>query len=155
MIRVWRLCQSSHQASAFTGEGARRYGGRWNQKGQNVVYTAATRSLAALEIFVHVDTDLILNNFVAFAVDIPDATVAIEIISCNDLASNWRNIYPPFDSQLIGGRWIEQCKTAVLAVPSAVIPEENNYLLNPLHPDFAKLVIHPPVPFTFDLRFWK
>ncbi len=155
MIRVWRLCQAEHADAAFSGEGARRYGGRWSKKGQTVVYTAATLSLAALEILVHVDTDLLPNNFIAFAVDIPDESIAIESITCNELAANWREIYPPITCQAIGERWLAHGKSAVLAVPSAVIVEENNFLLNPAHPDFSTLTIHTPSAFQFDARLWR
>ncbi len=154
MIRVWRLCQAKHQATAFSGEGARLYGGRWHHKGQATVYAASTQSLAALEILAHVDTDLIPNNFVAFAVDIPDQDIAIEHIAASDLPSDWREAYPPLSCQFIGSQWLSQAKTAVLSVPSAIIPEENNFILNPAHPDFLKLVMQLPAAFNFDHRLW-
>ena len=154
MIRVWRLCQAAHQATAFSGEGARRYGGRWHHKGQAAIYTAATQSLAALEILVHVDTDLAPNDFVAFAVEIPDVIV-IDKISSTDLPANWREEYPPACCQLLGGNWLNHGKAAVLSVPSAVIPDENNFILNPLHPDFEKLNIQQAVAFSFDRRLWR
>jgi RES domain-containing protein len=153
-MRVWRLCQAAHQATAFSGEGARRYGGRWHSKGQAAIYTAATQSLAALEIMVHVDTDLVPNDFVVFAVEIP-TDVAIDKISLSDLPPNWREEYPPQSCQLIGGNWLTHGKSAVLAVPSAVIPDENNFILNPLHPDFVKIKIENAVAFNFDRRLWR
>jgi RES domain-containing protein len=155
LIRVWRLCQTGHKTSAFSGEGARRYGGRWHHKGQAAVYTASTLSLAALEILVHVDTDLIPNDFVAFAVDIPEDKLEVAKISSSDLPANWRKEYPPFSCQMLGSQWLLQSKTAVIAVPSAVIPEESNFILNPNHPDFAKLQIQPAVAFYFDIRLWS
>jgi RES domain-containing protein len=148
------LCQAAHQATAFSGEGARRYGGRWNLKGQPTIYTAATLSLAALEILVHVDTDLIPNDFIAFAVDIPKY-IRIEKLSPADLPPDWREAYPPLSCQLAGSQWLTHSESAVLAIPSAIIPEESNYLLNPLHPDFAKISIQLPVAFTFDARLWR
>lgn len=154
MIRVWRLCQGSHRTTAFSGDGARRYGGRWNHKGQAAVYAAATQSLAALEILVHVDTDLVANDYVAFAVDIPDG-IAVERIGSADLPPNWREAYPPLACQAVGGAWLERGRSAVLAVPSAIIPFETNYILNPNHPDFAALRVQPPTAFTFDQRLWR
>lgn len=154
MIRAWRLCQAAHQATAFSGDGARRYGGRWNRKGQSAVYAASTQSLAALEILAHVDTDLVPNDFIAFAVDIPDE-IATECVALADLAPNWREAYPPLSCQTLGSTWIEQCRSAVLAVPSAIIPTETNYIFNPEHPDFVSLLVHPPTAFTFDQRLWR
>ncbi len=144
-----------HQTTAFSGEGARRYGGRWHHKGQAAVYAAATQSLAALEILVHADTDLIGNDFVAFAVDIPDSELEVEKLSGSDLPPHWRTEYPPISCQMLGGQWLEQNRTAVIAVPSAVIPEESNFIFNPNHPDFAKLQIQPATAFSFDPRLWR
>lgn len=155
MIRVWRLCQSAHLASALTGEGARRYGGRWNAKGQPAVYTAATLSLAALEMLAHVDTDLLPDGFSAFALDIPDEDIRIDRLSSADLPPDWRYAYPPASCQAIGSKWLGQGGSAVLAVPSAIIPEENNYILNPRQPDFARIKSLPPITFTFDSRLWR
>ncbi|WP_434129809.1 RES family NAD+ phosphorylase [Methylocaldum sp. GT1BB] len=121
MIRVWRLCQTLHQTTALSGDGARRYGGRWNVKGQPVVYTAETQSLAALGILIHVDTDLIANDYLAFAIDIPD-DLQVERIGLADLPPTWRDEYPPLACQKMGGQWLEQSRTAVLAAPSAIIP---------------------------------
>jgi RES domain-containing protein len=154
LIRVWRLCQAIHQAAAFDGEGARRYGGRWNPKGRAVVYTAATLSLAALEILVHADGDLLAVEFAAFAVDIPDA-VPIESVVLDDLPARWGDEFPALICRRWGCAWLDRAETAVLAVPSAIIPAETNYLLNPAHPDFAKLVIGAPAPFAFDPRLYR
>ena len=154
MRRVWRLCQAAQQATAFSGDGARRYGGRWTPKGLSAVYTAATQSLAALEILVHVDTDLVPNDFVLFAVDIPDA-VRIERILPEDLAPDWRSEFPPQSLQACGGAWLQNLVSAVLEVPSAIIPDEYNYILNPQHSDFPLLLIHPSIPFVFDRRLWR
>ncbi len=154
MIRVWRLCQAAHRAEAFTGEGARRYGGRWNHKGRPAVYTAATQSLAALEVLVHADSDLMPNDFLVFAVDIP-ADSALERLTPDDLPTGWREAYPPETCQTLGDAWLAQGRSAVLAVPSAIIPTETDYLLNPRHPDFTRLLVHSPEPFVFDQRLWR
>jgi len=101
MRRVWRLCQAAQQATAFSGDGARRYGGRWNPKGLSAVYTAVTQSLAALEILVHVDTDLVPNDFVLFAVDIPDNAIISSIHSIP--ISRCSSFIPQCRSCSIGG----------------------------------------------------
>lgn len=118
------------------------------------MYTAATQSLAALEILVHVDTDLVANDYVVFAVEIPDEVV-IERIAITELPTNWREEYPPLACQALGGRWLEQGRSAVLAVPSAIIPDESNYILNPEHRDFVRLLVQPPTAFMFDQRLWQ
>lgn len=154
MIRVWRLCQAVHEAAAFSGEGARRYGGRWNDKGRTAVYTAATQSLAMLEILVHADSDLLESEYAVFAVDIPEE-VAIERIALDSLPVRWQEEHPPLVCRSLGNAWLERARSAVLAVPSAIVPVEINYLLNPIHPDFAKLNLHPPFWYRFDQRLWR
>ncbi len=117
-------------------------GGRWNPKGVPVVHTAASLALAALELLVHTDDDLLPTELVYFAVDIPDA-ISMEHVAIGDLPPDWR-AYPPTDAlQDVG---------AVLAVASAVIPEERNFLLNPLHPDFSRITWDAPQPFRSDPR---
>lgn len=153
-MQAWRLCQAAHKATAFTGDGVRLYGGRWNRKGQPAVYAAASQSLAALEILVHVDTDLIPNDFVAFAIDIPDE-ITVEHVAPGELPPNWRDGYPPLGCQAMGGEWLDQGRSAIFAVPSVIIPTETNFILNPKHADFARLHIHPPTIFTFDPRLWR
>ena len=87
------------------------------------VYVSATQSLAALEVLVHVDTDLVPDDFVVFAVDIPEV-VAISILSPGRLPRDWRHTYPHDALQEIGREWLQQCATAVLRVPSALIEGE-------------------------------
>lgn len=150
-MRTWRVVKQRFIKSAFSGEGARLAGGRWNPKGLPVVYTASSLALAALETLVHADEDLLPTDLVYFAVDLPDA-LSIELVTLDDLPSDWRGYPPPESLQEIGATWFAKQTSAVLAVPSAVIPEENNILLNPLHPDFAKLRWGSPHPFQWDPR---
>ena len=151
-MRVWRICLPRYEI--FNGEGARRYGGRWNQPGTSLVYTSGSLSLAALELFVHVEADLAPTRLVAVAAEIPD-TLEMDSIDATELPRNWRAYPPPETLKNIGATWVAANTTAVLAVPSAVIPEEYNYLLNPRHPQFRRLRILKPIPFRFDLRMWK
>lgn len=118
------------------------------------MFTSATLSLAALERFVNTDPDLEPDELVAIAVDIA-STVAIETITVGNLPPDWRTYPPPSALAEIGERWIRTSTSAVLSVPSAVIPNERNFILNPEHPDFGKLTIHPAEPFRFDPRMWK
>ncbi|MBI4265729.1 MAG: RES family NAD+ phosphorylase [Acidobacteria bacterium] len=152
-MRVWRIATAAH--AAFDGEGARRYGSRWTPKGLPAVFTSATLSLAALERFVNTDPDLELDDLVAIAVDTGPA-VAVETVALADLPPDWRIYPPPPALALIGERWVWNALTSVvLSVPSAVIPNERNFVLNPAHPDFGTLTVHPSEPFDFDPRMWK
>jgi len=151
-VRVWRVCSKRHQR--FDGEGARRYGGRWNHAGTPVVYTSGSLSLAALELFVHVDIDIASADLVAIQVDVPDS-IAIDTIKIESLPKNWRRYPAPEALKDIGTAWGAKASTAILAVPSSVIPEERNYLLNPAHRDFKRIRIRKPMPFHFDARMWK
>ena len=151
-MRVWRLCSRTHRR--FDGEGARLYGGRWNHPGTSIVYTSGSLSLAALELFVHVDTDLAPTGLIAIAADIPE-DVAFVTVDIAKLARNWRAYPAPETLRDITAAWIKESATAVLAVPSAVIPNEQNYLLNPTHPDFSRIRIQRAIPFEFDPRMWK
>ncbi|NOS82297.1 MAG: RES domain-containing protein [Nitrospira sp.] len=153
-MRVWRIIPKLHLSQAFDGEGARQFGGRWNRLGTRVVYTSATLSLAALEFFVNLDRDTEPDRLIAISADIPD-DVRMGHIEVSDLPKNWR-IYPvPEELQDFGTAWVTSASTAILVVPSAVIPDERNYLLNPAHPDFKRIRLNKPEAFHFDPRMWK
>jgi RES domain-containing protein len=153
---IWRIENQRHAATPFSGIGAQRFGGRWNSVGMSMVYSSATLSLSALEKFVHMELKHMgKQHLVSFNANIPD-DVGIEQLSLSQLPQDWqRNApYHPVLAQ-IGDKWLTKCETAVLIVPSAIIPQEYNYLLNPEHPDFSKIKIEPSEPFRFDNRLWK
>lgn len=149
MLTVWRMVTDRFAETAFSGEGARRYGGRWDRKGTPVVYTAASQSLAMLEMLVQ--DDPLLARYAVIPATIPQE-VSIEIVAIEQLPDDWRNGQAPRFLQDIGMRWIAENSSAVLAVPSAVIPAEKNYLLNPLHRDFSRIVIGNPEQIITDGR---
>lgn len=151
---LWRIVKAKHAAGAFDGEGARRYGGRWNPRGMSVVYLGGSLSLAALEIFVHLAPEDARLALVAIEIIVPNS-VRIGELPTNALPNDWRNEPPPHATQAIGLEWARRNETALLRVPSVIVPREFNYLLNPGHPGFTKLKILPPVPFGFDGRMWK
>jgi len=151
-LSVWRLVTARFAKSAFSGDGARLYGGRWNRKGVPLVYTAGTQSLAMLEMLVQ--DEPLRARYVMIEARIPK-TVMIDRIKIEDLPPDWRNIAAREKLQAIGTEWARKQSAAVLAVPSAVIPLENNYLLNPLHADFEKIAIGKPQKFETDLRLIK
>lgn len=152
MLTVWRLITARFAQSAFTGEGARLYAGRWNRKGVPLVYTSCTQSLAMLEMLVQ--DDPLRARYVMIRATIPRG-VKIERVAPEILPADWRELAARERLQAIGTAWAKQLSSAVLAVPSAVIPAESNYLLNPLHPAFAKIEIGEPRTFVTDLRLIK
>ncbi len=149
MLTVWRLTTARFAKSAFSGEGARVYGGRWNRKGTPLVYTAATQSLAMLEMLVQ--DEPLRARYVMIEVRLPKA-VTMDRIKIEELPSDWRDLAAREKLQAIGTAWARKGGGAVLAVPSAVVPAETNYLLNPLHPDFRRIKIGKPRKFETDLR---
>jgi len=148
---VWRICAERLAARAFEGEGARTYGGRWNHPGVAVVYASATLALAILELLVHVDAATIPEDLVTFAIDVPERLTMTRVAEA-DLPAGWCYYPSPEATRDVGTRWVREGKTAVLVVPSAVVPQENNYLLNPAHPEFSRLRIGKPQAFRFDPR---
>ena len=111
-------------------------------------------SLAALEFLVNLDRDTEPNQLVAISADTPD-DMRIEYIEVSDLPKNWRSYPVPEELQDLGTAWVARASTAMLVVPSAVIPEERNYLLSPAHPDFKRFRLNKPEAFHFDPRMWK
>ena len=149
-ITAWRICAERYAADALSGEGARLHGGRWNPPGVPAVYLASARSLAVLEILVHVRDAALLNGrpWVLIPVDFPAALVQ----SPSTLPDNW-DLYPASpESAALGGAWLKQGRGVVWRVPCAVVPGEWNYLLNPLHPDWNQVRMGEVESFSFDPR---
>ena len=151
---VWRLTKERLSGEAFNGEGAKRFGGRWNNEGTPVVYTSESLSLAALEQFVHLGSDGLIIPFVYFKVSIP-SSVKIITLKNEDLPTDWRSEPPANSTMDIGSAWVKDNTSAVLSVPSVIIPGENNFLLNINHPNFKKIKIGQPEKFIFDRRMEK
>jgi RES domain-containing protein len=147
---AWRIVKASRAATAFDGEGARLYGGRWNSARHALVYTAENVSLAALELLVHLQESSLLASYSLLSARFPASLV--RKIERSALPAKW-NAYPaPLRLRELGDAWIASGKSAVLEVPSAVVPAEKNYLLNPAHPDFRKIALGAPTRFAFDPR---
>jgi len=149
-VTAWRIAKQKHAKTAFTGDGARLFGGRWNNPGTSIVYTAQSQSLAVLEMLVHLDSSELLGKYVLFEIGMDDS--AIEHVDHSRLPKSWRVDPSPASVRAIGDDWIGAGTSAVLRVPSALIPSENNFLLNPRHKDFPRLSIGKPMPFSFDRR---
>ena len=153
MIRIWRISPAKYSRTILSGEGSYRRGGRWNSPGRNVVYMSESISLSALEVMTHSVKLRMLGDFVKFWVEIPPD--AIRSVKKSALPSDWNAIPAPQSTQQIGDQWYDKQQSPVLQVPSTVIPQESNYLLNPGHPDFSKLKRGKPDPFVFDTRLYK
>jgi RES domain-containing protein len=149
----YRLVPEDCASSAFDGEGARLFGGCWNSIGVGIVYASRRLSLATLETRVHIDKTQMLKRYKCFQFHFDDALM--EIFPLGDLPRDWRESPPPPSIQQLGDAWVKSARSAILAVPSIIIPEETNYLLNPKHSDFAKIKIDKPADFTFDPRLFK
>ncbi len=154
MLLVWRITLLRRAEHAFDGEGARLNGGRWNQPGTAVAYTSETLALAALEFFVNLDPDTAPDDLVATGAELPTG-ISVRTIELSELPMEWRHSPAPGALQELGTAWVRTGETAVLSVPSVVVPRERNLILNPAHPDLAALRVLPPEPFSFDPRMWK
>lgn len=144
---VYRICLEkwSHELKASDA------GGRWNSKGKLVIYTAASRALACLENIIHRSGEGLNNSFKVLTIDIPD-TIKFSEVNISTLSKNWYEFSNYSYCRNIGDKWIENCETLILKVPSAIIPAESNYLINPAHRDFKKVKIVSSENFNFDPR---
>lgn len=152
-VTAWRISKRKHARHAFSGEGAREFGGRWNNPGTAVVYTAQSQSLAALEMLVHLDSADLLEKYVLLAADFDQSL--IKVLDRSNLPRNWRADPPPAQVRSIGDEWVLGGSSAVLQVPSVLVPGENNFLLNPGHQDFARICFGKLLAFRFDARMGK
>jgi RES domain-containing protein len=150
-ITTWRIIKAQHAHRAFDGEGARLAGGRWNKVGIPMIYNADSLALAALEILVHLPgRELLKRKFLCIPVRFDSRLVTS--FNLIDLPDDWDILPPPDSTQTIGTEWAMKKKSVLYKVPSTIIREEFNYLINPLHPDFKKLSIGDAEKFAFDPR---
>ena len=148
---IWRLTREAH--STLDGEGARLYGARWNSAGTAVVYAASHLSLAALEYVVHIDAEDAPDDLVALRLHVPDGATEL-LYEPAALPAEWRSALPPPECQAIGDHWARSDKHLLLRVPSVLVPEEFNVLVNPTHPDAARIRISASRSFSYDLRLF-
>ncbi|MFP5247111.1 MAG: RES family NAD+ phosphorylase [Thermoanaerobaculia bacterium] len=150
MITAWRIVDARYADNAFSGEGARKYRGRWHSAGTRIVYTASSVSLATLELLARTPRAQLLRDYAIISCNFPEAIV--EDVQRNRLPENWRDFPPPPELQQLGNAWLRTHASAVLRVPSAVVEEEVNYLLNPEHAHFRSIDIGLARPFRLDFR---
>jgi len=152
-VTAWRIVKAKNAASAFTGRGAKQAGGRWNSPGVAAVCVAGTTSLALLEMLVHLPAQDLLDRYVLFKVTFDDTFITT--VDRTHLPRMWRRSPPSAAVQHVGDIWIAEASSAVLQVPSVIVPNEWNYMLNPAHSDFAKITIGPKQVAKFDPRLVK
>ena len=128
------------------------YAARWNSKGNFIIYTAQSRALACLENLVHRSGEGNNALYKVVVIEVPDS-IKVDVLDIKTLKKEWYAIANYSYCQSIGNQWLTDAKTAVMKIPSAVIKQEYNYLLNPNHPDFKKIKLSGTEPFNFDERF--
>lgn len=153
MVTGWRIVTAKYKNDAFSGEGARIQGGRWNSKGVPMVYTAGSLALALLEILVSLPAAKLLQEFVR--IPIRFSLKLITSLDEADLPADWNSRPASSSTKKIGDQWVASKESVILKVPSIVVPEEYNYLVNPLHPDFKKISIGSSVAYFLDHRLKK
>jgi RES domain-containing protein len=147
-MRVFRLCRSKFAAD-LSGKGAEIAGGRWNSKGTTMLYTSQSMALCTVEIAIHTPLGNIPDDYTLVTLEIPD-DLQIEELTTDDLPDDWRTLPHPNSTQLLVDGFISAGKNAILKVPSAAVPDECNFLVNPSHPDSKRILIKSTEPFEFD-----
>ncbi|WP_461453256.1 RES family NAD+ phosphorylase [Mucilaginibacter sp.] len=146
---LYRIAKCAY-INDLSGAGARLYGGRWSSVGKPMVYLASTRSLAVLEVLVHLSPTMFPDSFCIAEIKVPDDS--IKELAINNIPANWQDILPSIELKKIGDDFLKQQEGLLLKVPSAIVAEEFNYLLNPLHPAMSKVKLVKQLPFNFDQR---
>lgn len=150
MVTGWRIVKRRYADRAFDGEGARVHGGRWNSAGRRVVYVSESRALATLEILAGLRTPALIPAYVLIKLEFEEGVVTD--LAKRKLPADWTASPPGNATQRIGDQWFDAMRSAVLRVPSAVVPGEFNFLINPLHRDFRNLKIGSPEQLYLDPR---
>jgi len=152
-MQIWRICRAQFAGEAFSGEGARRFGGRWNSRGVPMVYASSSLALAAIELFVHLEPNQQPDDLVSVAATLP-AREPAQRLEPEQLPGGWWT--DDFEQmRAIGDKWIREKSSLALAVPSAALRAEWNVLVNPLHPAMAEIRIAEPLAFRFDARMFR
>jgi RES domain-containing protein len=152
-MRIWRICKARYADEAFSGNGARRFGGRWNTPGVPMVYASSSLALAAIELFVHLEPNLQPDDLVSIAATLPAGEPA-QRLGPDQLPPNWwTDDFDPL--RAIGDKWIREASSLALEVPSAALRMEWNVLVNPQHPAIAAIKVEEPQAFHFDARMFR
>ncbi|MGB0064579.1 MAG: RES family NAD+ phosphorylase [Terracidiphilus sp.] len=155
-MQVWRICRALFAAEAFSGEGARRFGGRWNSRGMPMVYASSSLALAAIELFVHLDPNQQPDDLVYVSAALP-AGEPLRSVAEKDLPASWwlmENSAGLEATRALGDAWVKAGESLAMEVPSAALRPERNVLINPAHEAVKEIVVADPVPFVFDARMF-
>lgn len=150
-MRVFRLSRKPFSRNPLDGRGGLFASGRWHTSSRLICYASESLALASLEVLVHCDLDLVPPDLVAIEISVPDS-VSLEELGEHALPRSWRRYPAPAALQRLGNAWLDRGSACVLRVPSAVIPSESNFLINPVHPDVRKLRVTAKSAFRFDPR---
>lgn len=150
MIKAWRLTPPQYLDSAFTGIGAKEAGGRWNKKGTPVVYASSSFALALLEILVNTQATFLLPEYAAIRFSFEPRQ--LNEVDVDSLPAEWHGVHYTSTTQELGEVWFQNAERMVLSVPSAVIPFERNYLVNPMHEDIENLKREDAISLLLDKR---
>lgn len=151
---LYRLLRSKYAESAWNGDGAKLYGGRWHNVGRPAVYVATSISLALLEVLVHLVDDRMLEDYTLLSIDIPEKH--IDILNTDSLPPDWKDPAPHISTMEMGTEWFDGGQNTGLMIPSAIAPYENNVMLNPTVKAFEQcLDTVKLLHFDFDVRFSK
>jgi RES domain-containing protein len=135
----------------FDGEGSYLYGGRWSNPGTRLTYASEHQSLAMLEYFVHLEANDSPPDLVLASADVPD-DLTRRRIEVDSLPPNWRETPAPAELARLGDEFVQAADRCLLIVPSALVPSENNWLINPLHEEFRSITIRETKPLNYDSR---
>lgn len=150
-MRLFRLCRRPFSRNPLDGRGGLFASGRWHTPRRLVCYASDSLALASLEILVHCEPDLIPTDLIAIEINVPN-NVAVAELSDRALPRSWRRYPAPASLQRLGNEWLDRNSACVWRVPSALVPSESNFLINPSHPDARKLRVVRKAPFQFDPR---
>jgi len=150
-VKIWRVCRKQFAARPLDGKGGLLAAGRWHTPRRLVAYASDSLALASLEVLVHCDLDLLPSDLIAVEIDV-SAEVQVAELTSSDLPRAWRRYPAPRSLQQLGNSWLDEVETALLRIPSTVVPTECNYLINPAHPDFKMIRVVRRFKFAFDER---
>ena len=150
---VYRITREKYHKD-ISGAGSRMYGGRWNSKGIAVLYTAETRALSTLELLVHTDYDLIPPRLKLLTIELPIKSEQLYEIKIKELPENWKRVPPPDELKRIGEKCLVRENRLAIKVPSVIIPDEYNIVINPGHPDFERVLLKKIEDYQLDQRLF-
>jgi RES domain-containing protein len=151
-LTIWRICKECYAADAFSGEGARRFGGRWNSRGVPMIYASTSLALAAIELFVHLEPNLAPRDLVSIAAELPEGEPGVRWESAALPPEWWGD--EPGPMRALGDAWIRDKQELAAFVPSVPIRLEWNVMVNPLHPRIGEVRVLTVEPFAFDARMF-